>query len=255
MRRRRFAAGEVIFREGDASDQAYLLRSGRVAILKESGHGPVQLAVLGDGDVLGEMGLLEERPRSATARVLDDVVADAVNATEFSHMLENDPGASIGILRVLFERLRAVNERLTETPPPASHTGGLPAARLVPLTTETRAALPEDGIDVGRYPFRVGRAPQAAGAALMHCNELELRDVEPYVLSPNHFAIDLGEHGLVVRDRGSLHGTVVNGTRVGAGSKADLVTLQAGANEVIAGPPRELAARRSSPFRFRLMVG
>ena len=89
----------------------------------------------------------------------------------------------------------------------------------------------------------------------MHFNELELPDVEPFVLSPNHFGVDLGEHGLVVRDRGSLHGTVVTGVRVGGGSKVDLVVLQPGDNDVIAGPARELAARRASPFRFRLIVG
>jgi CRP-like cAMP-binding protein len=255
MRRRRFAAGETIFREGDASLEAYLLRAGRVEILKESSHGPFRLAVLGEGEVLGEMGLLEERPRSATALVLEDVVADAVNATEFAHMLTDDPGTSIGILQVLFERLRAVNARLSETPLPAAGSTVLPSVRLVPLSAETRAALPEEGLDLSRFPFRVGRAPRAADPKLMHFNELELPDVEPYVLSPNHFGIDLGEHGLVVRDRGSLHGTVVNGVRVGGGSKVDLVALQAGDNDVIAGPARELAARRASPFRFRLIVG
>jgi pSer/pThr/pTyr-binding forkhead associated (FHA) protein len=127
--------------------------------------------------------------------------------------------------------------------------------RLVPLTAETRAALPEDGLALSRFPFRVGRAPQATDAALMHFNELELPDVAPYVLSPNHFGVDLGEHGLVVRDRGSLHGTTVNGVRVGGGSKVDLVPLAPGSNDVIAGPVRELAARRASPFRFRVIVG
>jgi CRP-like cAMP-binding protein len=255
VRRCRFQAGDTIFREGDPSLEAYLVRSGRVEILKQSAHGPFRLAVLGEGDVLGEMGLLEERPRSATARVLADVVADAVNAAEFAHMLTDDPGTSIGILQVLFERLRAVNARLSEAPLPAAGSAALPGVRLVPLTAETRAMLPEDGLELSRFPFRVGRAPQATKAALLHFNELELPDVEPYVLSPNHFGVDLGEHGLVVRDRGSLHGTVVNGVRAGGGSKVDLVVLQPGDNEVVAGPARELAARRASPFRFRVVVG
>lgn len=255
MRRRRFTAGDTIFREGDGSLEAYLLRSGRVEILKESPRGPFRLAVLGEGDVLGEMGLLEERPRSATALVLEDVVADAVNAAEFARMLTDDPRTSIGILQVLFERLRAVNARLSEAPAPSTGSAAAPSVRVVPLTAETRAVLPQDGLALSRFPFRVGRAPRAIEAALMHFNELELPDVEPFVLSPNHFGVDLGEHGLVVRDRGSLHGTVVNGVRVGGGSKVDLVVLQPGDNDVIAGPARELAARRASPFRFRLIVG
>lgn len=255
MRRRRFSAGEIIFREGDASHEAFLVRSGRVEIVKDSPHGSFRLAVLAEGDVLGEMGLLEERPRSATARVLEDVVADAVNAVEFANMLTHDPGASFGILRVLFERLRAVNARLSNTLPANPYPAVTPSVRLVPLTAETRAVLPDDGLVLPRLPFRVGRAPHATGPSLLHFNELELPDVEPYVLSPNHFGVDSGEHGLVVRDRGSLHGTVVNGERIGGGAKLDLLALGPGDHDIVAGPLRALAARRASPFRFRLVVG
>ena len=254
MRRRRFAAGEIIFREGDASNEAYLLVSGRVEILKNSPHGPFRLAVLHEGDVLGEMGLLDERPRSATALVLDDVVADAVNATEFAHMLTHDPSGSHRILRVLFERLRAVNARLSEAPPLGPPPHPSLRLRLLPTTKETEAVLPPDGLAVARLPFRIGRAPQSNEPALMHFNELELADRDPYVLSPNHFSIDTGEHGLIVRDRGSLHGTFVNGERIGAGALVDLVSLSPGENEIVAGPLRALAARRASPFRFRLVV-
>jgi hypothetical protein len=252
MRRRRFAVGETIFHEGDASLEAYLVRAGRVEVVKDSSHGPFRLAVLGEGEVLGEMGLLEERPRSATARAIEDVEADAVNATEFARMLTHDPGTSMAILRVLFERLRAVNTRLSEAPLPGGEAAA--SARLLPETPETHAVLPQDGLLLTRFPFRVGRAPQSADPALMHFNELELSDVEPYVLSPNHFGIDLGEHGLVVRDRGSLHGTVVNGVRIGGGAPTDLAPLATGENEIVAGPARAMAARRASPFRFRLLV-
>jgi hypothetical protein len=254
VRRRRFTIGEVIFREGDASDQAYLLREGRVEIVKGSAHGAFRLGLLGPGDVLGEMGLLEERPRSATAVVLEDVVADAVNEAEFVAMLTSDPITSIAILRVLFERLRAVNTRLSEVVPAAALVD-TPAVRILPLTAETRAVLPEDGLVVERFPFRVGRKPAGDGPALLHFNDLELPDAEPYVLSPNHFGIDDEAHGLLVRDRGSLYGTVVNGVRVGAGATVDVAPLAAGENDVVAGPARALAARRASPYRFRVIVG
>ena len=68
MKRRNFATGEVIFSEGDDSHEAYLILSGRVEVLKAAPGGPLCLAVLGGGDLLGEMGLLEDQPRSATAR-------------------------------------------------------------------------------------------------------------------------------------------------------------------------------------------
>jgi len=254
MRRRRFAAGETIFREGAPSAEAYLLRTGRVEVVKGSPHGPLRLAILGPGDVLGEMGLLDERPRSASATVLEEVEADAVNGAEFAHLLANDPGASMAILRVLFERLRAVNAKLSDAAPSSAGADALPRVRLVPTTAETRGALPDDGLLLSRFPFRIGRAPRPDDAAFLYCNDLACADVEPFVLAPNHFAIDLGEHGLVVRDRGSLYGTVVNGVRIGGGAKIDSAALVRGDNEVVAGPWRELPGRRASPFRFRLVV-
>src|SRR5215470_9736090 len=100
MVKKSFPAGATIFSEGDASDYAYVLRSGR-------------LAVLGEGDVIGEMGLLDERPRSATARALEPVVADAIDAPEFTRLLFHHPDKAMELLRALFERLRTANQLLT----------------------------------------------------------------------------------------------------------------------------------------------
>lgn len=252
MRRRLFAGGTSIFHEGDSSHEAYLVRAGRVEVLKESPAGPLRLAILGPGDVLGEMGLLDERPRSATARALEPVEVDAMTAGEFAEILTTDPVRSIAVLRAMFERLRAVNERLSASVPPRSEAGVLPRARLFPLTAETERVVPPAGLALERFPFRVGRAAPRGSSELLRFNEVELPDDEPYVLASNHFAVDLGPDGLVVRDRGSRHGTIVNGARIGAGAVTDVAPLRAGENEVIAGPARAAAATRASPFRFRI---
>lgn len=254
MRRQLFPSGTSIFLEGDPSREAYVLRSGRVEVLKESASGPLRLAVLGPGDVLGEMGLLEERPRSATARALDEVEVDAMTGAEFAEILTTDPARSIHVLRAMFERLRAVNERLSESVSAPAASGALPRAQVFPLTPETECAVPRAGLAIERFPFRVGRAAPDGSGGLLHFNELELPDVEPHVLASNHFSVDLGPAGLVVRDRGSRHGTVVNGVRIGAGAIADVAPLHAGENEVIAGPASARAAMRASPFRFRVDV-
>lgn len=253
MRRRRFASGSWVFREGDESDEAFLLRAGRVEVLKESPSGPLRLAVLGPGDVVGEMGLLDERPRSASAHALDDVEADAMNAAEFEAILTSDPARSIEVLRAMFERLRAVNDRLSESIP--TRADGLPTVRIVGTTPETTRALPDEGRVVERFPFRVGRTVHEDSGDLLHFNELALDDVQPHVLGANHFAIDLGPQGPIVRDRGSRYGTVVNGARIGGGADTDVAPLHLGENDVIAGPPRQLASMRASPFRFRIDVG
>ena len=71
------------------------MRSGRVEILKAAQGGQIRLAILGPGDVLGEMGLLEDRPRSASARTLDKVTVDAIAREEFLRLLLDEPGEAL----------------------------------------------------------------------------------------------------------------------------------------------------------------
>src|SRR5262249_363446 len=154
MVQRRFSPGETIFNEGDVSAECYILRSGRVDVLKNT-HGTwLRLAVLGQGDVLGEMGLLDERPRSATARAVGHVVVDVVSRAEFVRILLHEPHKSMELLRALFERLRTMNQMVIESAP----ANAAPHSRitLVPLTPETCRAMPPEGIEVTRFPFRVG---------------------------------------------------------------------------------------------------
>jgi len=114
MKRRNFTAGDFIFSEGDDSHEAYLILSGRVEVLKATPGGPLRLAVLGTGDLLGEMGLLEDQPRSATARALEPVATSAIESEEFLYLILNKPDDALGLLRALFERLRSMNQRLAE---------------------------------------------------------------------------------------------------------------------------------------------
>src|SRR5881296_1711202 len=114
MQRLQFTPGATLFSEGDASDRAYLIRAGRVEIVKRASAGAVRLAVLGEGDIVGEMGLLDERPRSATARAVEPVVAEAISQSEFTRILVHEPEEAIELLRALFERLRTMNQLVTD---------------------------------------------------------------------------------------------------------------------------------------------
>jgi CRP-like cAMP-binding protein len=114
MRNCRFLPGQLLFKEGDPSDCAYIIRSGRVEVTKNTVDGPLRLAMIGKNEVLGEMGLVEERPRSATARALDAVVADAVNPGEFHALVLNKPEEAIAFIRTLMERLRSMNRAVVQ---------------------------------------------------------------------------------------------------------------------------------------------
>jgi hypothetical protein len=254
MRRRQFPAGTMVFTEGDVAKDAYLLRSGRIELLKSTLHGPFRLAVLGKGDVLGEMGLLDDRVRSVSARVVEDVVADAVSAEEFMDLLSQQPAKAMEILRCLFERLRSISQRLSEFTGAGLAFGPIPRIKLVPLTPETRTMLPDDGLDVLRFPFRIGRVAEGEEKALFGMNELEFHDRRPHILSLHHFSLDLGPQTVVVRDRGSRLGTLVNGEPIGSTTLHDFAPLRPGENEVVAAALRLPPERKVSPYRFLVVA-
>lgn len=107
---RRFAAGQVVFTEGEPSDHLYVVRAGRVRILLRSAHGEqVTLAVLGPGETIGELSMIDDRPRSASAESLDDVCLVALPTADVQAALRSDP---VLLLAVATE-LAATVRRLT----------------------------------------------------------------------------------------------------------------------------------------------
>jgi len=96
---RAFAAGTILFRQGEHGDCAYVLKSGRVAVLDERTEPASILAVLGPGEIIGEMSLLDGQPRSATVRAVDDCHLTVITQEQLSRRLSRaDP-----IVRSLFE--------------------------------------------------------------------------------------------------------------------------------------------------------
>ena len=113
MKRHEFKDGEIIFRKGDESDAAYLITQGQVEIVQVRRDGRSEaIAVLNRGEYFGEMGAIDDKPRSATAMAKGLVSCMSVGRDEFMDMLLNRPQESIDILKVLFERLRVANEEL-----------------------------------------------------------------------------------------------------------------------------------------------
>jgi len=258
MQERRFAGGETIFSEGDGSEEAFVISQGRVEVLKGQAENELRLAVLGPGDVFGEMGLLDERPRSATVRTLEPVVAKSVGREEFLGLLLHQPEQALGLLRALFERLRSANRLLAESAQghdlAAAYTGTVPHVRIYPPPGVLDAAAATDGVAVSRFPYRVGRKPANRTEADLAFNDLSLADGAPYRISLNHFSLDLGPHGVVLRDRGSRLGARVNGERIGGGRGPDDIVLHGGDNEVLLSVELGPFAPAREPLALRIAV-
>jgi hypothetical protein len=105
---RRASKGELILREGDFGESLFVVAGGSVRI-----HlGEQELAVLGRGDCLGEMAVLDGAPRSASATALEDTTLLEIDQPNFYQVMESYSAVMHGVVRLLTRRLREDNERL-----------------------------------------------------------------------------------------------------------------------------------------------
>jgi CRP-like cAMP-binding protein len=110
-RPKHFAAGDVIMRQGDASDALHVITRGRVRVEREQpSETPLVLAELGAGDVIGEMGLLDSAPRSATVTALDDTETIEIHSSVMALVIMQYPQIAAVLLRTLSRRLRSADE-------------------------------------------------------------------------------------------------------------------------------------------------
>jgi CRP/FNR family transcriptional regulator len=110
---RQFAAGEVVFREGDESDTCYVIRSGHVRAIREHPDGrSITLANFGPGDFFGELAMFDDERRSATIEALDETEVIGILGGDMRRLLREHADISVKLLAALGRRLRETNERL-----------------------------------------------------------------------------------------------------------------------------------------------
>ena len=111
---RRWAAGEVVFREGDDGDTCYVVRTGAARVTRNHSDGrAITLAELRRGDIFGELAMWGGETRSATVEALEDTTAVALLAADVRRLLAAHPEIAVKLLGELASRLRGANERIT----------------------------------------------------------------------------------------------------------------------------------------------
>lgn len=112
---RRCEGGEVIFEKGDPGDSMMVVLAGRVRIGSYLPHGrEAVLNFLGPGDVLGEIAMLDGKPRSADAVAAEPTVLYVLQRRELIPFLEAHPAVTLRVVEVLCERLRRATEMVEE---------------------------------------------------------------------------------------------------------------------------------------------
>ena len=231
------AAGAPVFREGDAGTEMYIIETGTVDILRES-RGGEPLATLEAGDFFGEMAVLEDQPRFATAIARTPVRLLRIDRAAFGDVLSQNVEIAIRIMRKLTARLRRAEQRAAEAhgaleefrkrlavraeapsaPAPAPAAPAAPGVlRLVHPASGQQFAL------AGGTEFLVGRPDPVTGIN----PEINLGPLDlTRSLSRRHAKVLVADGQVLLReDVGTTNGTFVNGVRIKTGEP---VALQAG---------------------------
>ena len=111
-----YAPGEIVFRTGDKGEFVYTIIHGNVEIIKEDVYeGEKVLAVLGPGDYFGEMALMTDRPRGATARAVNSVEAMTISRDDFVKLHDYIPALKDNIDKVIQSRIPVSKTKDTGT--------------------------------------------------------------------------------------------------------------------------------------------
>ncbi|HTA98590.1 MAG TPA: Crp/Fnr family transcriptional regulator [Solirubrobacteraceae bacterium] len=112
---RSFEPGQIVFREGDASDTCYIVRSGRARAIREHADGrTITLATFGPGDIFGELAMFEDELRSATVEAVQHTSVVAVLGPDMRRLMVEHPEISMRLVIALGRRLRETNDRLAK---------------------------------------------------------------------------------------------------------------------------------------------
>lgn len=259
MERASFSPGDIIFRQGDKSEQAYWILSGKVEISIETPAGREVLTTLQEGELFGEMGMIDDLPREATARAVAPTEVEVIQVSDFREQIIRKEDRLMRYLDTLFDRLRHTNallrkhlgNRWAEGPPATGPLSNRSQDVVPPLTifpADPSAGLYPDGwkLVATRFPFRIGRGNDDGYP--FSPMDLPLPDQRPFIVSRSHCRIECKVGAYFVRDVGSLTGTIVNGTTIGTEHPSLTAPLKPGENTLTIGPP-------ASRHQYRILVG
>ena len=212
--------GDIIFSEGEIGTEMYIVQSGTVELMKEIGGETRVLSTLEKGDFFGEMSVLEDLPRTASARAKTDVELVRINGATFDAMLKSNTEIAVRMMRKLSRRVREVTDMLeqsvghvvTEVEKP-------PERRAVPEPSGFRLVGAAGGAAFFLHPegdTMIGRGDPVTGIN----PDVDLAPLDPQrSTSRRHAKIyPMGGKLYVMEEIGVMNGTFVNGSRIATGT-------------------------------------
>jgi CRP-like cAMP-binding protein len=254
---RQFKPGEVIIKEDDVGETAYIIEQGRVEATKEKAGKKAHLGYMEAGEIFGEMSMIDDKPRSATVTAVEETTLKEIHRDDFLDILKSDQDAAIKLLKVFFNRLRELDVQILHLQTATGEAEALSGIEfptltirsaieisLQGLTPHAAQTLPENPYRIREFPFRIGRKSNDPFAH----NDLTIPDSIPYQISRHHIIIIVEKNLIGVMDRGSTLGAMVDGKRFGGSLKDPGPLFFKGDTGVL------VLGTDDSPFRYRVVI-
>lgn len=226
-----YPQGHVLFQEGDAGEEMYIIQSGKVAIKKKVKEGDATLAVLEKGDFFGEMAILERMPRSASAEIVEEGDLIVIAGETFGDMIKANPEIAVRMLRKYSIRLRETNKQIEQIVAKAGGGGAAMKAAAevampapVPVTagtlqtealayfisTATGNVFPVFKSDalIGRFDSVTGMRPEVDLSNEDQSRNISRRHARLVVKDSQYF---------IAEEIGTMNGTFLNGKKLANG--------------------------------------
>ncbi len=162
-------AGDELFAEGSYGDRAYIIQEGELEIIKTSSGRDVLLALRGPGEVIGEIALLEDRPRMASARARTEVSMLSIDRQQLKELMGTSPSAAGAMFFTVLNRLRSTESKLRQSEK---------MAQLGTFTAGIAHELNNPAAAVKRGSEQLQSAMNESSTAFTHLNQANLNEAQ-----------------------------------------------------------------------------
>jgi hypothetical protein len=232
--------GDVLYNAGDASDGVYFIESGEIEVRRAgtSEGAPVPVAVLGRGEIVGEIGVINSAPRSTTTVAVENSRLAVLDRETFLKAFGGEDGLGVSLLKLICKRMCDIKSVAHGNIPPGVVGGpDLQQVRILGGSPQTKGFIGPSGHVIDQFPFTIGLALGLSTEKTPGRLGLPFR--EGGVIADRHLRIDVDDEGhVVVFDLQDKLGSMVNGDAISVfkrGSMVGATKLHIGDNEIVAG--------------------